>query len=48
MINAIRNIFSIGVYVIIILVIGKDLPLYKGIGSYGCHGVAPVGKLVSQ
>jgi CBS domain-containing protein len=29
-------------------VIGKDLPLYKGIGSYGCHGVAPVGKLVSQ
>jgi hypothetical protein len=29
-------------------VIVKDLPLYKGVGSYGCHGVAPVGKLVSQ
>ena len=28
-------------------VIVKDLPLYKGVGSYGYHGVAPVSKLVS-
>jgi len=29
------------------LVIVKDLPLYKGVESYGYHGVAPVSKLVS-
>jgi hypothetical protein len=28
------------------LVIVKDLPLYKGVGSYGNHGVAPVSKLM--
>ena len=29
------------------LVIVKDLPLYKGVWSYGTHGVAPVSKLMS-
>jgi hypothetical protein len=29
-------------------VIVKDLPLYKGVWSYGYHGFAPVSKLVSQ
>jgi hypothetical protein len=28
------------------LVIVKDLPLYKGVWSYGNHGVAPVSKLM--
>jgi hypothetical protein len=29
------------------LVIVKDLPLYKGVGPHGHHGVAPVSSLVS-
>ena len=29
-------------------VIVKDLPLYKGVWSYGNHGVAPVSQLMSQ
>ncbi len=29
-------------------VIVKDLPLYKGVGPYGYHGVAPVSKLMSK
>jgi len=28
-------------------VIVKDLPLYKGVWSYGNHGVAPASKLMS-
>jgi hypothetical protein len=28
-------------------VIVKDLPLYKGVGPYGNHGIAPVSKLMS-
>jgi hypothetical protein len=28
------------------MVIVKDLPLYKGVGSYGNHGVAPVSALL--
>jgi hypothetical protein len=31
-----------------IKVIVKDLPLYKGVGPYGYHGVAPVSKLMSK
>jgi mRNA-degrading endonuclease RelE of RelBE toxin-antitoxin system len=32
---------------ILFLVIVKDLPLYKGVWSYGYHGVAPVSEFVS-
>ncbi len=31
----------------IIMVIVKDLPLYKGVWSYGNHGIAPASKLMS-